>query len=689
MTVKIEYFPLEGGEDLATPTLSVKPGRLRFSLNYECDRYGRYRRVDGYERFDGNPKPSEASYWVLDFDAGESEISVEDTVEGGTSGATGEALVVEVESGSWAGSDAAGYLILFNVSGTFQDNEDLEVSSTKMAVADGAPVEQGADNDTDHNTWIQAAIEATRDDISVVPGSGNILGVWQYNGVKYAFRNNAGDTAAVMFKSSSTGWTECDLGKTIAFTSGGTYEVQEDDTITGATSGATAVVKRIIVSSGTWAGGDAAGTFVIYSQTGTFQSENLNVGAELNVATIAGNSTATTLSKDGRYEFENYNFGGHSGTFRMYGCDGVNKGFEWDGSVFVPITTGMATDTPEHLRCHKKHLFFSFTGGSLQHSSTGDPYTWSAVTGAAELGIGAPIVGLEIVPGDVLGVYGRNSINLLYGSSVDDWDLKTFSRDSGAIEWTSQRIGNNIVFLDDGGLTSLAAVQEYGDFSTDIMSKDIQPFLDTLRGYEQASIKVRKKNQYRLFFSDGHGLVLTLSGNKVIGFTRIKYDDPVMCCCSSEDSSGNEELYFGSSDGFVYQMDKGTSFDGGAVSDYLLTHYNVLKSPSYKKRFRKLTIELDAPNYITLYVTPEFTYGGSAAQQSSGQELSVNASGGTWDLDAWGSFVWDGPFVSTGEAIIDGSGLSISLAFYHTGIYDIPHTIQGAIIHYSIRGLQR
>lgn len=80
--------------------------------------------------------------------------------------------------------------------------------------------------------------------------------------------------------------------KTVAFTSGGTYEVQKGDTITGATSAATALVIGVRLTSGTWAGGDAAGTIFVEQDSGTFQSENLDVGSNTNVATISGALTA-------------------------------------------------------------------------------------------------------------------------------------------------------------------------------------------------------------------------------------------------------------------------------------------------------------------------------------------------------------------------------------------------------------
>jgi hypothetical protein len=77
----------------------------------------------------------------------------------------------------------------------------------------------------------------------------------------------------------------------LQFTSGGTYEPQIDDTLTGHTGAATAIIVAIKVTSGTWAGGDAAGEFIVKTQTGTFEAEDLDVGANLNIASIAGDST--------------------------------------------------------------------------------------------------------------------------------------------------------------------------------------------------------------------------------------------------------------------------------------------------------------------------------------------------------------------------------------------------------------
>lgn len=70
------------------------------------------------------------------------------------------------------------------------------------------------------------------------------------------------------------------LNKVIAFTSGGTGEIKAGDTIKGLTNTTvSAKIKQVILDSGTWAGGDAAGWFIFDAEdmVGTFGSENAEV----------------------------------------------------------------------------------------------------------------------------------------------------------------------------------------------------------------------------------------------------------------------------------------------------------------------------------------------------------------------------------------------------------------------------
>lgn len=48
---------LKGGLDLETPALTVEPGRMLACKNFEVDTLGGYTRIEGYERYDGQPEP--------------------------------------------------------------------------------------------------------------------------------------------------------------------------------------------------------------------------------------------------------------------------------------------------------------------------------------------------------------------------------------------------------------------------------------------------------------------------------------------------------------------------------------------------------------------------------------------------------------------------------------------------------
>jgi hypothetical protein len=686
--MRAKYFPFRGGEILTDPALLQEPGSLLFGKNYEVYPEGGYRRIDGYERYDGRTKPSESLYYILEFDTGATAAVDTDTITGATSGATAELIAdAVVESGTYGGSDAVGYMAVALLSGTFTVGENIQVSASTVAVVKTAENALGATTDALDTTYTQAGIERARTKIGTVTGSGPIRGVWVYNGSTYAFRDNAGATECKMFKASSSGWAAVDLGQYIKFNTG-SAAVTEGATLTGATSSATGTVRRVAIRTGTVGGSDATGVFVLTGVTGTFQSaENLQVSAST-VAVSTSALVTVALVPGGRYEFVNYNFGGSSSTNRLYWVDGFNTAFEFDGTYAVPLFTGMSVDTPKHLAAHKKHLFLGFHKGSLQHSSIGDPYGWSVVTGASELGTGDEISGLQVMPGDAMAIFNRNRIYILYGTSSADWNLKTFSDNSGAVEWTIQNL-TETMFLDDRGVTTFSAVNAYGDFTMNAISKKIKPLIDDKKGLSIASIRVRKKGQYRLFFNDGTAIYATFSGNKLAGFIRIDLDKVVYTVCSAEDTDGNEILFFGSDDGYIYQLDAGTSFDGSEIEAILRLSYYHFDSPTRDKRFRKIQFEMSGDSSIALQFQPDFSYADAKVPEARTRDLSVQGSGGYWNIHNWDNYNWSGQVISTAEENLDGVGTNMGILVLSEATYEQPHILQGVTVHYSPRRIRR
>lgn len=690
-------FPMLGGLDITTPAATIKPGFVISAKNYEPGDEGGYRRMAGYERFDGRPSPSEASYWILRFDAGTgTEPTPGNTIDGATSGASATLHLVVTESGTW-GVDAAGYLVLFEKTGNFQDNESLEVSATGFATSSTADIERAAPTDALDKQYVIAAQAARRALIAAVPGSGPVRGVWLYNGVVYAFRDNVGATAGVMHASSAAGWTTVPLGDYIDF-SAGTAEFLEGETVTASPSGATGVVVAVGVTSGSWSGNDAAGRLYIKSISGTFTASD-TLSSASGAANCDSAQTAVALPPGGKYEFRNYNFGGATATYYMWGVNGVGRGLRFDGTDFAHVhVTGLsdANDKPEHLHAHKKQLFFSF-GASLQHSSVGLPMVWNAVFGANELATGDVITNLKDQPGDILGVFNRNRTYLLYGDDVNNWDLVNFSLERGAIEWSAQDLGWSF-YADDRGVQNLAQTDAFGDLKMGAISERVDPLYQRQKKNIVDSVRIKTKNQYRLFFSDNAGLLMRWDNDPThrIGprytFMPFEYSHKVESIVAEEDVDGFERVFFGSDNGFVYEAEKGESFDGGIIDYFLRLAFCHCQSPRQKKRFHKATIQVDAPDVPDLQFSPEYSYGAPDQPPPSVfgfPEGTLNVGGGIWGTDFWGDFIWGGQLVGEAQAYIDGQGINVSLLVKGQSSYERQHTLQSLTYNFSMRGLKR
>lgn len=674
--VQTDYFALGGGLDLETTPITMSPGSLREGLNVECGVAGGYDRSGGYERFDGKAQPSAAIYEQLPATI-TGTWAIGDTITGVTSAKT--AIVIA--------SNATGFIITKST-GAFNASEALQIAAVTVATSTATNYTGGNATALLGAQYQNLAADVYRALISAIPGSGNVLGIQMLGDVLYGFRNNAGATACNIYKSSASGWTQVTLYNEISFTVGAVAIPAEGATLTQ--GAVTATLKRLVLTTsvGSFVAGNASGRFIITNPAGG----NFVAGAATLTGgvtcTLSAVQTAITLAAGGRYEFENANLGGAAGTYRMYGCSGVDRAFEFDGLVYVPITTGMTSDVPLHLKIHKNHLFLSF-GNSVQHSGTGQPYLWNPLYGAAELSAGETVSGFDSQIGNVQGgamlIFTRNTAKMLYGSSSLDWQLVTVQEESGAIPYTIQHLGRTTL-LDDRGLTQFGQSQAYGNFEQATITKKIRRWIIQEKPVAIASMIAREKNQYRIFFSDSYALYVTFSENKVIGMVPQLFASAVTCCCSQEWSTGVERKFFGDASGYVYEMDIGTSFDGGAIAWTLSLPYNNKRSPGQIKRWRSALPEIAGTSYAEFTFGYSLDYGSTTKLQPANDTGVLDfGGGGVWDEFIWDDFTWDGNTLSPGRFSIGGSSENISLMFSGDSDYIAPFSITGVVMQYTPR----
>ena len=180
-------------------------------------------------------------------------------------------------------------------------------------------------------------------------------------------------------------------------------------------------------------------------------------------------------------------------------------------------------------------------------------------TTAALFGIGRKSPGSRPC-GELLGVFARNLIKKLAGSSSLDWEMRPHHRHrrlSGSVQDNT----GNAIFLDDKGLTTLQATQNFGDFEPAIMSKNVRTTLNAKMTQVVGSRMAKETNQYRLYFSDGMALRCSImSGNPVltpkdVSFSISQYDHVPTCFAAGIMSDGREHKFMGTSDGYVMEED--------------------------------------------------------------------------------------------------------------------------------------
>lgn len=673
--VQRDVVVLKGGLDQITPTMDLPPGFCQAAVNFEVLPQGGYGRIPGYERFDGQTAPSSAEYWSFhlspSFPYGLPAAG--STITGDTSGATAYAL----------GNLGTNTSAIVPISGTFLLFESYSCTDGSYGDMLSLPVEGGGTyspfSSLQDAQLTAAAADYYRNLIQEVPGAGPVQGVWTYKDDVYAFRSDGAHTQ--MYRATGSGWAQVSFGGVVPFTLGNAAPIAPGDVVESSGIGATATVLRVLVTSGTW-GVDAAGILVVDPVSGYLAGGSLLVGG-VPLAVASAPYIPTVLSPGGKFECINANFYGGADTFCMYGCDGVNPAFEFDGNGLIPLATGFTPDAPKHLCAHKGYLFVSVQT-SIGWCAPGNPHNWSAAAGAGTIGTGDTVTGLLELPGaqttGAMAVFGLQNTFMLYGTDNTTWNFVTYNTGAGAVDYTAYNM-DDAYFLDYRGVVSLKATLNYGNFDTVTLSNRVKSFiLPEITSASYACVN-RGKSQYRLFFSDGWGAYFTVVDGQNLGAMPVQFPDPVTCLAQGRLSNGTEVTYFGSDNGYVYQLDKGTSFDGAAINASITLAWNYSKSPRILKRYRRAAIELTGNGFCLIDFGYSVQTGASTYSQPTGTTEYANGL-----LNAtYGTYTWSGNGLLYNECEMQGTGDNVAVTVSSNTAVCPAFSVNSVVLHYTPR----
>jgi hypothetical protein len=576
------------------------------------------------------------------------------------------------------------------------DTQDqLEDSSgVIVGVWSGGEQERAAPTVAKHQEYLDYVAAVQRALITPVPGSGPMRGVWFYKGTVYAFRDNDGATAGRMYRSTSTGWDEVTFDTHLNFDAGlaaGEEGLVQGATLTGATSGASAPILRVNVIDDAWGTSAAVGTLVLGAVTsGPFQNnEVIRVGG-VAMATADGAVYTPTFAAGGRYRFRTHNFYGASNRKRMYGVYGGGRYFEYDDTdgCLASYRTGMPTDTPEWLAIDANQLMLGFPGGSWQVGGVGTPANWTVTLGAAEIGLGDDITGvIEELAGSLF-LFTRGRTFQLSGDPFNGYSLDTFDFENGAIADSVQKIGFGI-HLDDRGFGSLTSSDRHGNYQANTFSRLIQPLVSRLLKTATVTESVihRAGNRYRCFFDDGTFISIGVSGNKVTGHMLCSFAGKVVrCAVSEEDTDGTERIFFGSDDGYIYEAEKGTSFNGDHIHATLRPAFHHSGHPDRIKHYRTGRVEAVVDGPCSLSVTTDLSFGETVQAE---RDISALVGGAIWNLADFETFNYNARIEPLKTFRIEADGTHIGLVVRHVSRTERPHTLRAIVFQSSLRGLRR
>ena len=402
-------------------------------------------------------------------------------------------------------------------------------------------------------------------------------------------------------------------------------------------------------------------------------------------------SAGVNLGGTGRVRFLKYNF---DGTEKLLVVDGTGKPFRFTGSAFAQLSS-LPSDTSgaTHAVNFKNHIFLA-NGENVVFSAPYEDDDFTAASGGGIINVADNVTDL-IVFRDQLIIFGETTINRLAGSSQADFKLLPVSRDLGAVASdTVQEIGGDIIFLGPDGLRLFSATDKIGDFSLAAVSKTIQAeMLDLVANSDSfASTVVREKSQYRIFGfrtastnDASNGIAATqLEGsvafNEITGFKVFS--------ATSEYTGSVENIYFGGSDGYVYQMEQGNTLDGTNIIATFATPFVPLNDPNARKTVYKGTTYVDVNGNMDLNFTLKYDFD----QPNSIQPSSITLSNASGTVVTYGSGTFGtGTFGSKPKTVFDvqtiGSGNSVSLIYETTGTStDAVFTVDAATLEFATYG---
>jgi hypothetical protein len=392
-----------------------------------------------------------------------------------------------------------------------------------------------------------------------------------------------------------------------------------------------------------------------------------------------GGDTWTTLGArpllGSKARHTSYNISGQEKTVFV---DGVNYPVEFDDSNKSMTVFDSTTDVlgVKYVAIFKGTAFYA-KDNLIYFSAPLSVGDFSSANGGGTINVGSIVTGL-VVFRDQLIVFTRDSISSLSGTTSADFTLTPITDRIGCLDGdTIQEVGGDIMYLAPDGIRLLSATDRIGDFGLDIASdaiaKDAYNFLNSTKNY--CSVLLREKAQYRIFAyveseqpNTAAGLIATKfisQGAEGIGWSATSGIKAYVA--DSRYLGSAEVVLFSNSNGYVYKLDTGASFDGEPIEAIYESPYMPITDPQVRKTLYKMTLYAEPTGSMDLDVNIKYDFdirAGSSVIQPPTDVISSTGStsfifGSTSSV--FGVATYGGQLDSVYDLNLIGSGKTVAL----------------------------
>jgi hypothetical protein len=113
-----------------------------------------------------------------------------------------------------------------------------------------------------------------------------------------------------------------------------------------------------------------------------------------------------------------------------------------------------------------------------------------------------------------------------------------------------------------------------------------------------------------------------------------------------------------------------------------------IEGPEFRKRFKKVVLEVQSVRSTSLTIVPEFDYGALDATHIPGEAIAVGG-GGYYDSALWDEVYWSTALAYLIDMYLDGVGRNISMVLFTDAVNETPHTVNSMLTHWSPRARRK